>query len=194
MGKIYKQVSTTQPIIQKNIPTSTHKIKEIIPQVIPLEQFDKVLNDAKTLIGAQQYTVALPLLLNLEVTNFSHIEVHELLAEVFLQLNQIDLAKEQCQIYARLLKEQNQESYQISLKSFEELYQEAGNFEELQKEFTEFQSKEIDLENFYQGTNIALKMATHYMANNRFQDAEKLLIDHRDRYMIFLEDTKESLI
>ncbi len=177
MGQVYKNISKKEEFIMPNA------------KVLPLDKFDQVLNDATLLVSAQQYDQALPLLLNLEVTNFNHIGVHELLADVFLQLNQITLAKEQCQIYAQLLQQQNILGLP-NIKSFDELVSEAGDFDELKKEIETFKTQELSSENFYYGTNITLKFATLLMAENRYKEAENILIEHRNRYLNFLDNTK----
>ncbi|MGL5955851.1 MAG: tetratricopeptide repeat protein, partial [Brevinema sp.] len=192
MGKIYKNPTPKArnhfPKIKTQVPTPF-----ILPEalVLPLEQFDSVLQEALLLVQKQQFQQALPLLLNLEITNFEHIEVHELLADIFLNLNQIDLAKEQCQIYAQLL-QKSQESDLLPLKSFDQLLDEAGDYQELQESFKEFQNQDSTLENFYQGTNIALKLATHLMASKHYQEAEQLLTHHREQYIHFLEQDEQS--
>ncbi len=185
MGKVYKNPNPTTHSTQPVTQTIVYSIPD--PIVLPAEEFAPTLQKAITLCANQQYKEALPHLLNLEVTDFNNIEVHELLADVFLHLNQLSLAKEQCQIYAQLLQTQAPHPIPI-LKSFDELVKEAGDFEELQQEFDDFQKGEVSIDNFYHGTNIALKLATHYMANGQYKQAEDLLTKHRDQYLSFLED------
>ncbi len=160
----------------------------IMPQarVVPLGQFDNLFSTAVTLISAKQYTQALPILLNLEVTDFNNTAVHEMLADTFLNLNQIQLAKEQTRICAELM--QNQEQTAPQIKSFEELVKEAGSLEDAQTAYDKFQEQEPSDDNFYEGTNIALKLATLLMASKNYQEAEKLLTAHRDKYIKFLND------
>ncbi|MGL4676871.1 MAG: hypothetical protein ACRCWI_04295 [Brevinema sp.] len=190
MGKIYKNPT---PKTRKHPPKITPHQQFVLPEavVLPLEQFDLVLQEALLLIQKEKFQEALPLLLNLEVTDFEHIQIHELLADLFLNLNQIELAKEQCQICAQLL-QKKQELDLLPLKSFNQLLSEAGDFDELQKSFKEFQNQDMTLENFYQGTNIALKLATHLMASQKYQEAERLLVHHRDCYIHFLEQEEGS--
>ncbi len=182
MGKVFKNPNPTtqQPVVQSKIEYSIPT-----PTVLPADQFEPTLQKAIALFSTQQYREALPLLLNLEVTDFNCVEVHELLADVFLHINQLSLAKEQCQIYAQLLQAQNLATIP-QLNTFDDLVQEAGNFEELQQKFEEFQHQDVSLDNFYQGTNLALKIATHHMANGQYKTAEDLLTKHRDQYLELL--------
>ncbi len=130
MGRIFKNPETIST-------------EFVLPQarVVPFDQFDNLFSTALTLIAAQQYSQALPILLNLEVTDFNNAAVHELLADVFLNLNQIPLAKEQCHIYAQLLQQQQHDSYKPQIKSFDELVKDAGTLEEMQSAYNKFQAK-----------------------------------------------------
>ena len=211
MGKIYKNpnpepskkpAKSVQTPVQTTVqapqetsitPVTTIIPKFILPQakVIPLEHFDKFLEMATQLVQDSEFTKALDYLVNLEITNFDNIEVHELLADVFLQLNQLTLAKEQCQICAELLSKSNPNDI-FTLKTFEDVLADAGNFEELTEEFEHIKTEEVTNDNFHHGTNVALKLATHHLSQERYQEAESLLIDFREKYIKFLENS-ESL-
>ena len=204
MGKIYKNPNPepnkkpaipVQAAIQAPQETIT-PIATIIPQfvlpqakVIPLEHFDKFLEIATQLVQDSEFAKALTYLVNLEITNFDNIEVHELLADVFLQLNQLTLAKEQCQICAELLSSSNPNDI-FTLKTFEDILADAGNFEDLEQEFESIKTEEVTNENFHHGTDVALKLATHHLAQERYQEAEALLVDFREKYIKFLESSE----
>ena len=200
MGKIYKNTDhpkvSTSPIFIKNTispfqETTIINTSFVLPQakIIPLENFNQFLDIAIKLIHNNEFDKALSFLVNLEITDPNNIQVHELLADVFLQLNQLALAKEQCQICAELLSKINPSDI-FTLKTFEQILADAGNFNELEQDFKSFQTEEITNDNFHYGTNIALKLATHHMSQQRYQEAEALLINFRDKYTNFLENTE----
>ena len=172
-------------------PIATIIPEFILPQakVIPLEHFDKFLEIATQLVQDNEFAKALTYLVNLEITNFDNIEVHELLADIFLQLNQLTLAKEQCQICAELLSSSNPNDI-FTLKTFEDILADAGNFEELSQEFEGIKTEAVTNENFHHGTDVALKLATHHLAQERYQEAEALLVDFREKYIKFLESSE----
>ena len=204
MGKIYKNPNP-KPNKAPAIPVQTFvqapteviaPVTTIIPEfvlpqakVIPLEHFDKFLEIATQLVQDSEFAKALTYLVNLEITNFDNIEVHELLADVFLQLNQLTLAKEQCQICAELLSSSNPSDI-FTLKTFEDILADAGNFEELSQEFEGIKTEAVTNENFHHGTDVALKLATHHLAQERYQEAEALLVDFREKYIKFLESSE----
>ena len=205
MGKIYKnpnpepskkpaksvQIPVQAPQETTITPIATIIPKFVLPQakVVPLEHFDKLLEMATKLVQDSEFTKALDYLVNLEITNFDNIEVHELLADVFLQLNQLTLAKEQCQICAELLSKSNPSNI-FTLKTFDDILADAGNFEELAQEFESIKTEEVTNDNFHHGTNVALKLATHHLSQERYQEAEALLIDFREKYIKFLESSE----
>ena len=208
MGKIYKNPNpeptkiasipvqfpaqaTIQTPQDDTTPKTTIISKFVLPQakVIPLEHFDKFLEIATKLIHDNEFTKALDYLVNLEITNFENLLVHELLADVFLQLNQLTLAKEQCQICAELLSKSNPSNI-FTLKTFEEVLADAGDFDELAQEFESIKIEEVTNDNFHHGTNVALKLATHHLSQERYQEAEALLIDFREKYIKFLESSE----
>ena len=207
MGKIYKNpepnkkpaksvqipVQTTVQAPQEKIitPIATIIPKFVLPQakVIPLEHFDKFLEMATKLVQDSEFTKALDCLVNLEVTNFDNLLVHELLADVFLHLNQLTLAKEQCQICAELLSKDNPSDV-FTLKTFEDILADAGNFDELMEEFEHIKTEEVTNDNFHHSTNVALKLATHHLSQEKYQEAESLLVDFREKYIKFLESTE----
>lgn len=209
MGKIYKNPNpepskkSTIPVqtpvqttIQAPQETTITPVATIIPKfilphakVIPLEHFDKFLEMATKLVQDNEFTKALSYLVNLEITKFDNIEVHELLADVFLHLNQLTLAKEQCQICAELLSKSNPSDI-FTLKTFEDILADAGNFDELTEEFEQIKTEEVTDDNFHHGTNVALKLATHHLSQERYKEAEALLIDFREKYIKFLESSE----
>lgn len=207
MGKVYKNPhppKTVSPF--QNIPIQhVLPVKEsqqavltgpeafVLPKatVLPKEEFDPSFQKALALIENQEYYKALSLLLNLEVTDFNHIEVHELLADVFLHLNQLVLAKEQCQICAHLIK-QNTVDDIFTIKSFDQLLAEAKDIDQLKKEFNDYAEQTITPDNFQEGVKISLQLATHHIAAQRYEEAETLLTQYRDRYLKFLDEEESS--
>ncbi len=162
-----------------------------VAHVVPLEEFDTLLQKANDLLEKEQLMDALSLLLNLEVTDFEHIQVHELLADTLLRLNQLNLAKEQLQICVQLL-QKTQTSDIFSLKDFDQILEEAGDLEDLETKFDHLLETKVTNDNFLEGTKLALGIATHHMAESRYEEAEKLLIGYRDQYLAFLEAEEEE--
>lgn len=205
MGKIYKNPNppVSPKTIQLSKQTLSIPIKKnpamdsleqtnntfILPNaiVIPLDQFDDLLQKALLFLEQKNYSKALPILLNLEVTDFNNVQVHELLADLFLNINQLTLAKEQLQICSQLIKSQTNNDI-FTLKSFDQLVEEAGDFDQLETDFKEILATSVNDDNFHSGTKIALNLATHHMAANRYKEAEQILTTYRDLYLNDLEN------
>lgn len=190
MGKIYKNLNptpkvtpipTSQPIISNNetISSQTH--------IIPLDQFEKILTQAENNLLQDHLSDALQDLLNLEISNFDNIRVHELLADLYLKQNNLVLAKEQCQICAHLIEKETPNNI-FKLKTFEELLADTDSLENTEHAYQQIISEEINNSNFHQGTKILLNLATLRMAENRYQEAEEILISYRDKYLKFLDN------
>lgn len=190
MGKIYKNLA---PIVHSSQTTKVHHTPQhsfVLPiaSVIPMEEFDNIFLRAEKNIDNGDLIEALQDLVNLEVTKFDHLPTHELLADLFLKLNQIDLAKEQCQICANLINKQFTPSISFSdLKSFDQLVKDAGNIKEVHTQYLEIMNIDINDENFHEGTKIALNLATLLIADNKYKEAEQILINYRDRYLMSIK-------
>ncbi|MGL4367769.1 MAG: tetratricopeptide repeat protein [Brevinemataceae bacterium] len=206
MGKIYKNLTPIPP--KPNFTPSTDKLYTIpfaleetkknftIPQgkVIPLDQFSIIFKKAVEELENNNIESALQHLVNLEVTDFNNLEVHEMLADLFLRINEIGLAKEQCQICARLMEKQNPLSPNLlNLKTFDQLVQEAGDPEEVQKEFDNVMKSEVDNNSFYHGTKTAMNLATLKISEKKYQEAEQLLTAYRNRCLKFMQQQEHSL-
>jgi len=190
MGKIYKNPNPPIKDIQSFIQDPQENISpkyDLNPQghVIPLRKFDEILIQAEKKLHDNYLSEALQDLLNLEISNFNNIHVHELLADLYLKQNNLTLAKEQCQICAYLI-EQETPSNIFNLKTFEELIAEVDSIENAEKAYKELIDEKIDNSNFHKGTKVVLGLATLRMAENRYQEAAEILITYRDRYLEFI--------
>ncbi|MGL4394751.1 MAG: tetratricopeptide repeat protein [Brevinema sp.] len=178
MGKVIRVNSTEQ---------STSNLHQAIAPV-PLAQFDQVLLHAEELLKNGDYTNALKELLSLEVTKFDNIRVHELLADLYLKINKLDLAKEQCQICAHLIGSQYETSPELhEMRTFEDLVHEAGDIGEVTEQYKTLMANSVNHENFHQGTKVAFNFATLLMAQNKYPEAERVLRAYKESYLKFLK-------
>lgn len=176
------------------IPIKTESVENTanIPQarVVAVEEFDSFLAQAEQDIKENRLNSALQHLLNLEITDFENIRVHELLADVYLLLGNFELSKEQCVICANLIKIDKNDNF-LSLKNFEELLSQAGNKKDAEKKFNEMMQKTLSQDELFDSTKIAFDLAAHHMAVHEYKEAETLLIAFRDRYIKCLEENKD---
>ncbi|SFB74471.1 hypothetical protein SAMN02745150_00550 [Brevinema andersonii] len=205
MGKVIKNPnpravdpSNQAPVIPPRestpIPIKTESVENtaniLQARVVAVEKFDSFLAQAEQAIKENKLNTALQHLLNLEITDFENFRVHELLADVYLLLGNLDLAKEQCIICANLMKIDKNDNL-FSLKNFDELLSQAGNKKDAEKKFNEMMQKKLSQDDLFESTKTAFDLAAHYMAVHEYKKAETLLIAFRDRYIECLEENKD---
>ncbi|MGL4388443.1 MAG: hypothetical protein ACRCTJ_03520 [Brevinema sp.] len=190
MGKVYKNFA---PLTKQNIGNIYHSSSHFeLPSatIIPLEEFDSILERAEQFLVNDNFMPALQDLINLEVTKFENIKVHELLADLFLKINQLDYAKEQCQICAHLISAQYDtpsSSEPYNLRLFSDLVRDAGDIDEVGTQYKTLMMSTITNENFHHGTKITFNFATLLMAQNKYKEAEKILVTYKEAYLSFLK-------
>ncbi|MGL4561598.1 MAG: hypothetical protein ACRCV0_04840 [Brevinema sp.] len=192
MGKIYKNfapTAQTQKRVTIHHETQSFKLPKAV--TVALEEFDTILDQAEKQLLNENYIDALQNLVNLEISNFEHLKVHELLADLFLKINQLNLAKEQCQICAHLINKQYETPTELyELRSFDDLVQDAGNIDTVKNEYQHIMTKEITNENFHHGTKISLNFATLLISQKQYKEAEKILTAYKNSYLSFLSKHK----
>ncbi len=150
------------------------------------EEYRDVTYEAVELFHKKKYKQALKKFLALEETNYTNLKVHEMLVYIYLQLGEFEKADEQYRIYLELLSEQYPEIRKP--RSFEEIVEEAGDYNEAKNSYDNF-LKEPEKYDVFEGMAIASRLAIHYMSQGEYEKAEEVL---RAYQSIFYPETLEA--
>lgn len=186
--RVIKAGPRPQPSAEPPAPKEAVLFRAPRGKVIPASEYKTSLGRAEGFVQQKRYAEALPDLLNLEVSSFGDLRPHELLAEIYLELGQIELAKEQCVHCADILAKENPDSL-VPVQTFEQLIQSAGSPADAEQNYRSFMSSTLDESNFFEGSKSALHLAAHRMNENRYQEAEALLTAYRDRCLALFPES-----
>jgi len=143
-------------------------------------EYKELTVEALELYHAGDFEEALFKFLYLAEHNPNNAKVHEMLAYLYLKKDNLEKAEQEYQIYKTLLVSEN--SYlEIPERSFEDVVQDAGDFEELSEEYNRIMSKDRELDLFEDG-HIASALSLHYFARGDYQSAEQVLENFKAHY------------
>ncbi|URA11160.1 tetratricopeptide repeat protein [Thermospira aquatica] len=150
------------------------------------EEYRDITYEAVELFHKKKYKQALKKFLALEETNYTNLKVHEMLVYIYIQLGEFEKADEQYRIYLELLSEQYPDI--PKRRTFEEIVESAGNYEEAQHSYENL-LKEPEKYNIFEGMAIASRLAIHHMNRGEYEKAEEVL---RVYQSIFYPETMEA--
>ncbi|NPV38178.1 MAG: hypothetical protein HPY78_02760 [Brevinematales bacterium] len=150
------------------------------------EEYRDITYEAVELYHKKKYKQALKKFLALAETNPTNLKVHEMLTYVYLQLGEYEKADEEYQIYLKLLFEQYPEMRRP--RTFEEIVQDAGEYEEAKKSYENMIAHPMNYDMF-EGMAIASRLSIHHMARGEYEKAEEVLLAYQQ---IFYPETVET--
>lgn len=150
------------------------------------EEYKDVTYEAVALYHKKKYKQALKKFLALAETNPTNLKVHEMLTYVYLQLGEFEKADEEYKIYLELLYQQYPDIQKP--RTFEEIVQESGNYEEAKKSYENLLSEPMKYD-IFEGMAIVSRLAIHYMAQGRYEKAEEVLLVYQ---RLFYPETVET--
>lgn len=185
MGKVYKSGKKHDNSQTLSKGTTVYGAVDFPQSFVNDYPLDTALAMVSEKISVGEMNASVDLLLELKRVYPQSLELHEMLADCYLQNGDLVAAREYSQHCARMI-EQTLDVEIFSIKDFRILLAEAGDFADTKKEFDAIKSAPITNENYLQGTKLALSLATHYMAEKKYKEAEILLSEYRDSYLDYI--------
>ncbi|MCX7883096.1 MAG: hypothetical protein N2314_07740 [Brevinematales bacterium] len=140
------------------------------------EEYRDITYEAVELYHKKKYKQALKKFLALAETNPTNLKVHEMLTYVYLQLGEFEKADEEYQRYLELLFAQYPDMRKP--RTFEEIVQDAGDYEEAKRSYENLLSSPTTYD-LFEGMAIASRLAIHQMARGEYEKAEEVLLAYQ---------------
>lgn len=129
----------------------------------------------------KDYQAALKKFNQMEKENYANPKIHELLAYIYLKLNDLTNAEKQYDIYREMLRAENPDIVLDEI-TFEELVGSAGDLKEVEKDFKKIMKKKKDLDPI-KDFEVPSKLSVLYMSNGQYDKAEEVLIEFKKKYI-----------
>ncbi|NPV00165.1 MAG: hypothetical protein HPY53_02170 [Brevinematales bacterium] len=136
--------------------------------------------DAVSDFNKKDFQAALIKFLEMEQSNFDNPKVHEILVYIYVNLKDLQNAQKQYEIYIDLTKQQDPSFNIPKLKDFNELVNDAGDADELERRYHEIMDKDSDPD-FFNDLDIAAKLSVIYMSRGEYKKAEEVLLKFKNK-------------
>jgi tetratricopeptide (TPR) repeat protein len=129
----------------------------------------------------KDYQAALKKFSKMEKENYANSKIHELLAYIYLKLEDLKNAEKQYRIYRDMLRAENPEIV-LDEVTFEDLVGSAGDIKEVEKDFKKLMKKTKDLDPI-KDFEVPSKLSVLYMSNGQYDKAEQVLVEFKEKYI-----------
>ncbi len=143
-------------------------------------EYKQLTLEAVRLYHKKDFEGALLKLLYLEEHNPENSKVHEMLTDLYLKKGNVEKAEREYKLYLSLIIAENPELKPLK-RTFEDLVRDAGDFEEVMQSYKQIMGEERNLDPFKDGAVVSA-LSVHYMAQGKYDQAERILIDFQKRY------------
>ncbi len=141
------------------------------------KQYEKITYEAAQDFSKKKYNDSLKKFKLLADYNFENLKVHEMLVYNYLKLEEIEKSEEEFEVLLKLAREKN---IHLQLKSFDELVDETEDIEVLEEHYEQILEKKNEEVSLYEDTKTVFDLSFKYMAEGKFEEAEKIILSFKD--------------
>jgi len=150
-------------------------------QITSKEEYRQITLAAANDYNKKDYQKALKKFLKMADVNYDNDKLHELLAYIYLNLDQLDKAEEEFAIFRSLIRENNPGITPEELPTFEDLLARTSDTNLLEIETEQIMESKI-LNDPDKAISIISDLATRYMAEGKPDKAEDILTHFKEKF------------